>query len=146
MGCRKLSSIPVLFSLDLNTQGESCGGISVSPSGRYYSVGHNVIGKDGKQTSWYELIRRSDGQVIGRQDKPYRWMPVHPAPAQTGKKKGKAVAAPAERYWYTRPGVQGRDLVADDPETGRELTWATDIPEGNFRFVPGGRYLIYSLE
>ena len=135
-----------IFSLDLNTQGESCGGISVSPSGRYYSVGHNVIGKDGKQTSWYELIRRSDGQVIGRQDKPYRWMPVHPAPAQTGKKKGKAVAAPAERYWYTRPGVQGRDLVADDPETGRELTWATDIPEGNFRFVPGGRYLIYSLE
>ena len=132
-----------IFSLDLNTQGESCSGVSVSPSGRYYSIGYSVTGRDGKSTGRYELVRRSDGQVVGRQDQPYRWVPVPPQPQPKGRKK---TEAPADTYWYTRPGMLGRDLVVADPESGREQCWACGIPEGRFSLVPGGRYLIYSLE
>ena len=134
-----------IFSLDLNTQGESCTGISVSPSGRYYTVGHSLTDKDGKVATWFELIRLSDGKVIGRQDKPYRWMPVPPASKPSGKKGAKGAAAAADTLWYTRPGIQGLELVTCDPETGCEQVWAGSLPEGRFDFVPGGRYLIYSL-
>ena len=135
-----------IFSLDLNTQGESCNWINVSPGGRYYSVGYSVTGQDGKGETWFELIRRSDGQVVGRQSQPYSWVPVLPTPQPKTRRGAKAAAGPEERYWYTRRGLQGRDLILADPETGRETVWASDIPEGRFTFVPGGRYLVYSLE
>ena len=135
-----------IFSLDLNTQGENCSWVSVSPGGRYYSVGYHVTGQDGKGASWFELIRRADGQVVGRQDQPYSWVPVLPAPQPKTKRSAKAATGPEERYWYTRQGLQGRDLILADPETGRETLWAGNIPEGRFTFVPGGRYLVYSLE
>ena len=134
-----------IFSLDLNTQGESCSWVSVSPGGRYYVVGHSLTGRDGKGGTWFEMVRRADGQVIGRQNQPYSWVPVPPAPQLKTKRGAKSAASPEERYWYTRSGLQGRDLILADPETGGETVWASDIPEGRFDFVPGGRYLVYSL-
>ena len=135
-----------IFSLDLNTQGEACSGVSVSPGGRYLSIGHSTTGNDGKVSTWHELIRRSDGRVIARQERPFRWMPLSPATEGSAQKGSKKAAAPAERYWYTRPGIGGRDLVAADPETGEQTVWASSLPEGSFSIVPGERYLVYSLQ
>ncbi len=135
-----------LFSLDLNTQGESCSGVSVSPGGQYYSIGHSLTDRNGKVTYWNELVRRSDGQVIGRQEGPYRWMPVLPQAAPAGRRSARKPAAPADRFWYTRPGLAGRELIVVDPATGQQEVWASDIPEGHFEMVPGGRYLLYSLQ
>ncbi|MBR1576611.1 MAG: S9 family peptidase [Bacteroidales bacterium] len=135
-----------LFSLDLNTQGESCSGISVSPGGQYYSIGHSLTGQDGRPSSWHELIRHADGQVIGRRETPYQWMPVLPQDATAGRKSARKAAAPADRFWYTRPGLKGRDLIVEDPAAGTQTLWAADIPEGHFDMVPGERFLLFSLE
>ena len=48
-------------------------------------------------------------------------------------------------YYYTRTGVEGRQLVVVDPLNGQETVWADNLPEGYFQVAPTEDWLLYSL-
>lgn len=117
-----------IYSLDLNTQGASCGGISVSPSGKYYTVIRRMAQDDGKSTSVTEVVEAESRRVIYRSADRISWLPK-------------------QDCWYlTERTEHGRNLVSVDPATGEKSLIASDIPEGSFRISPDGEYLLYTLE
>ena len=117
-----------IYSLDANTIGLSCGGISVSAGGRYVALSYRATDESGKASGYTEIQNASAGRVLARTDGAVRWMPT------------------GDRYWYTRPGARGRDLLCCDPLFGEETLLASGIPEGHFAIAPSEDWLLYSLE
>lgn len=113
------------YSLDINTDGISCGGVSISPGGKYAAVTHNNIQSGGKTTSYTEIVNLADGRTISRSDSRISWMPS------------------TDEYYSVQLNGSRRDLVCTEPLTGVQRTIATDIPEGGFSIPPKGDYLIY---
>ena len=117
-----------ILSLDIDTQGAGLGGVSISPSGKFYTVTRAFTDASGKRTQTTELFRASDGTVLSRSSEKIEWMPARDA------------------YYYTRERENGRDLIVCNPDDGSESVLAADIPEGWFSIAPTEDYLIYSLE
>lgn len=114
------------FSLDINTDGVSCGGVSVSASGKYAAVIHGNIQNGGAKSSYTEIVSLADGKVLSRTDSKVRWMPS------------------TDEYYSVQFNGRGRDVICIEPSTGMRRTLATNIPEGTFTIPPKGGYLIYS--
>jgi len=117
-----------LYSLTLNSDGDACSGVSLSADGKLLATDHRMVLDGGERSGWSEIIRLEDGKVVERCSERVRWMPD------------------GCRRWFTRKGTEGRNLMALDPLTGEEELLCAGIPEGEFEPVPGGRYLIYTLE
>lgn len=113
------------FSLDINTDGISCGGVSVSAGGRFAAVTHNTVQSGGKSSSYTEIVDLSNGRVLSRQDSRVSWMPS------------------TDEYYQVLPNGSGRDIVCTDPATGVQRILAANIPEGGFTIPPTGDYLIW---
>lgn len=117
-----------IFSLDINTQGISCGGISLSPSGKYLALGTSMLNDKGKSEYSCEIIRLSDKKVLSRSSRRISWMPERDA------------------YYYTRMTVGGRELVVEEPEGLKETVLCSNLPDGYFTIAPDETYLIYTLQ
>ena len=117
-----------IYSLDANTIGLNCAGISLSAGGRYLAISYRYTGADGKVSGYTEIQHASDGKVLARTDGAVNWMPQ------------------GDRYWYTRQGARGRDLFCCDPLFGVETLLASGIPEGYFTIAPSEDWLLYTLE
>lgn len=115
------------FSLDINTDGVSCGGVSVSAGGKYAAVVHSNIQNGGESSSYTEIVSLADGKVISRTNSRISWMPS------------------SDEYYSVQFNGSRRDIVCIEPLTGVQRTLATDIPEGSFTIPPKGGYLIYSI-
>lgn len=115
------------YSLDLNTQGESCTGLSLSAGGKFLALTRSMVSADGKSSRNTDIIRLEDGKIVTKSARSISWMPE------------------GDSYWLTRPTVGGRELLCVDPDSGTETVLCKDLPEGSFDIVPGGRYLIYTL-
>ena len=50
----------------------------------------------------------------------------------------------SNRYYYTRAGVDGKQLVTVDPKTGAETVLANQLPDGYFQFAPTEDYLLFT--
>ena len=116
-----------IFSLDANTIGLSCGGIWVSPGGKFIALNYRTVDRDGTPSSYYEIQNAASGKVLVRTDDPVEWMPAR------------------DEYYYTRPDAKGRNLYCADPATGRETVLAKGIPDGWFAVAPSEDYLLYML-
>jgi len=116
-----------LYSLDINTTGVGCGGLSVSASGKYIVLGHRMTTQDGSSSTYYDVIRASDKKILYRTSEYVRWIPGQ------------------DKYYYTRKDVSARTLYCSDPETSEETILARELPSGSFSFSPSGDFLIYSL-
>lgn len=116
------------YSLDLNSHGDSCNGLSLSPDGRCLAVTHRTVLPGGKTSSHTDIISLSDGKTLQRTTDRVRWM------------------SEGCSWWLTRKDETGRNLVCVNPFTGEEEVICRDIPDGNFSIVPGGKYLVYTLE
>jgi len=114
-----------IFSLDTNTRGERCGGVSISSGGNCIALTHSIVTKEGKTVEYTDILRSFDGSIISRSGKRIDWMPS------------------GDSYYYTTDGASGRELVCMDPLSGTQTILAEDLPEGDFTVVPGGRYLIF---
>ena len=114
-----------LFSLDVNTQGPGCSGVSVSPEGRYVALKHTMVTADGKSSGETQVIRRSDGKTVFRSQKDIKWMPRRDA------------------FWRTRKTPSGRDLTVTDIASGEESVLAPNIPDGEFTISPSEDFLIF---
>lgn len=116
-----------ILSLDRNTDGLSCGALSISASGKYILICHKMTANGGKASYWYELRRASDGKVIARPTGYLSWMPS------------------SDRYYYTHPSTKGNDLYVCDPESGEETLLCKDLPDGSYSFSPTEDFLIYQM-
>lgn len=126
-----------IFSLDLDTQGISCGGMDLSRSGKFLSLTDKYIQPDGKSVYTTAIIKLADpsakkgadavNRVISRTENRVRWMPG------------------SDRYCFTRRTVEGNSLIAADPAEGTESVLCADVPEGRFEMTPDARYLIYTM-
>ncbi|MBR5735534.1 MAG: S9 family peptidase [Bacteroidales bacterium] len=117
-----------IYSLDLNTQGDGCGGVSVSPGGLYYSIRHSLIGDDGKTYSYTEVFDAASGELLVHTTEPVRWMPTR------------------DEYYTTQKTVSGRNLVRVNPRTKKETVIVNNIPDGRYEIAPTEDYLIYMME
>lgn len=114
-----------LYSLDINSMGIACGGVSISAGGKYISLGHKLISSNGKSEYYYEIIQTADNKVIARTKDYVRWMPT------------------GDCHYYTRKTLEGRDLIVADPASLTERVLARNIPEGNFTISPIEDKLFY---
>lgn len=116
-----------IYSLDLNSRGVQCGGMGISPRGKYISLVHSTVKEDGKYESYSEIIRLSDNKTLLRTKDRISWMPS------------------SDRYYYTRKGVLSKGLYCCDPETFEESCLCENIPEGSFEIAPTEDFLLYSM-
>ena len=91
-----------IYSLDANTIGLSCGGISVSAGGKFIALTYRMIDDKGSSSSYTEIQQASDGKVLARRDSPVQWMPSR------------------DEVYYTRADAHGRNLYCSNPLSGNE--------------------------
>ena len=116
-----------IYSLDINTRGETCSGLSLSPSGKLLAVEHTNVAPDGSSSRYTEIVRLSDGAAIARSGEMVEWMPG------------------SDAWYYTREVAGRRELHGFNPLTSTDELVCPDLPEGEFRAVPGGKYLIFDI-
>lgn len=117
-----------IYSLDANTIGLSSGGVEISYSGKYISLGYSLTDETGKYSYWSEIRDAKSGKTLRRSQDRVNWMPR------------------SDRRYYTRENAaHGKDLYAEDPGTGAETLLARDIPEGSFEISPDETWLLYTL-
>ena len=116
-----------LYTLEDVLHGTRFSGISLSPNGKYLIVSYQTIRKGGKSSGLTEVVELATGKVLAQRSERLQWMPR------------------SNKYYYTRNGVNGRQLVAIDPINGQEEVLADQLPEGYFQLAPTEDWLLYSL-
>lgn len=105
--------------------------IDVSSDGKYILVGYVNRFPGGKNETYSQLLEASTGRVM-LQDNGFlsnaRWMPR------------------SNRFYFTRKGFEGTELVTVDPATLREEVLVGNLPKGEFRFAPDETYLLFTPE
>lgn len=102
--------------------------VSLSPNGKYLLTAYQTTHPGGKTQSYQQVTDRATGQVvIESNNNDYNWMPK------------------SNRLYYTREGMEGKELVTVDPATQTETILSRNLPEGWFVFAPTEDYLIFTV-
>lgn len=114
-----------LFTLHHVLHGERIVGSSISPNGEFLIVNYRTTLQGGKSDSRVKIIEICSGKVLSSCTEDIQWMPR------------------SNRYYFTRLGMDGKELITVDPLTNAEQVLATQLPEGSFSIAPSEDYLIY---
>ena len=102
--------------------------VSLSPNGKYLLTSYQTTFPGGKTESFQQVTDRAGGQVLVESStNNYSWTPQ------------------SNRLYYTRNGLQGKELVTIDPATKAESILAANLPDGWFAFSPTEDYLIFTV-
>ena len=113
------------FTLKHVLHGKRIVGTSISPNGKYLIVNYRTTLVGGSTQSVTQVMELATGNILNSTSENLQWMPR------------------TNRYYYTRLGLEGIELVSVDPLTGIEDILASQLPEGSFSFSPSEDYLIY---
>lgn len=113
------------FTLNHVLHGKRLSGVSVSPNGKYLIVNYATTLVGGKTVRRTRVVEWASDKVLADCTEGLRWMPR------------------SNRYYFTRTGLEGVELVAVDPLTGKEEVLAAQLPEGSFTMSPAEDLLIY---
>ena len=113
------------FTLDHVQHGQRISGTSISPNGKFLIVNYTTTLVGGESRRETRILELATGKVLASRAGAIQWMPR------------------SNRYYYTRQGLEGRELVTVDPLTGTEQVLAGQLPEGSFTIAPSEDYLIY---
>ena len=102
-------------------------GMSLSPNGKYLMTSYRTTQVGGRSSGYTTIKELATGKVLTRRTERLQWMPK------------------SNLYYYTRTGVEGRQLVTVDPLSGQESIWVDKLPEGYFQVAPTEDWLLYSL-
>ena len=116
-----------LYTLEDVLHGTRFSGVSLSPNGKYLITSYQTTREGGKSSGTTKVTELSTGKVLAQRNERLQWMPR------------------SNQYYYTRNGVEGRQLVVVDPVSGQEQVLADKLPEGYFQVAPTEDYLLYSL-
>ena len=102
--------------------------VSLSPDGKYLLTAYQTTFPGGKTESFQQVTDRASGQVlIESSSNDYSWMPQ------------------SNLLYYTRNGLQGKELVSIDPVTKTENVLSSNLPDGWFIFSPTEEYLLFTV-
>ena len=116
-----------LYTLEDVLHGTRFSGVSLSPNGKFLIASYQTTREGGKSSGTTKVTELSTGKVLAQRNERLQWMPR------------------SNQYYYTRNGVEGRQLVVVDPASGQEQVVADKLPEGYFQVAPTEDYLLYSL-
>lgn len=111
--------------------GKDLRGAQVSPNGKYALVRYVNRLEGGKSESFARLLDVATNRVLLQDNgflKDARWMPQ------------------SNRFYYTRTGLRGTELVTVDPTTMQENVLVMELPKGSFEMAPDESYLIFRIE
>ncbi|WP_102409477.1 S9 family peptidase [Parabacteroides bouchesdurhonensis] len=119
------------YTLNNILEGKDFRGIAVSPNGKYTLVKYINRFPKGKSESYSQLLDATTGRVL-LQDNGFltnaRWMPK------------------SNLLYYTRKGLNGKELITVDPTNMRETVLVDNLPEGTFKFTPDEASLLFTVE
>lgn len=119
------------YTLNNILEGNDFRGLGVSPNGKYALVQYVNRYPGGQSDSYSQLLEASTGRVL-LQDNGFltsaRWMPR------------------SNRFYFTRKGFQGTELVTVDPATMQESVLVSSLPKGDFRFAPDETCLLFTCQ
>lgn len=102
--------------------------VSLSPNGKYLLTSYQTTFPGGETASNQQVTDKANGQVLVESStNNYNWMPQ------------------SNRLYYTRKGLQGKELVSIDPVTKTETILSANLPDGWFVFAPTEDYLIFMV-
>ena len=113
------------FTLDHVLHGQRIAGTSISPNGKYLIVNYRTTLVGGESRGEVRILELASGKVVASRKESVQWMPR------------------SNRYYFTREGLEGRELVTVDPLSGIEQVLANQLPEGSFTVAPSEDYLMY---
>ena len=116
-----------LYTLEDVLHGTRFSGLSLSPNGKFLITSYQTTQEGGKSSGITKVTELTTGRILAQRSERLQWMPR------------------SNRYYYTRNGVEGRQLVTVDPLTGQESIWADNLPNGYFQMAPTEDWLLYSL-
>ena len=115
------------YSLNDVIHGTHFSGVSLSPDGKYLMTSYRTTQVGGRTSGVTKITELATGKVLAQRSDYLQWMPK------------------SNRYYYTRQGVDGRQLVAVEPVSGQEYLLADKLPYGYFQIAPNEKWLLYSL-
>ena len=115
------------YSLNDVIHGTHFSGVSLSPDGKYLMTSYRTAQVGGRTSGVTKITELATGKVLAQRLEYLQWMPK------------------SNRYYYTRMGVNGRQLVAVEPASGQEYLLADNLPDGYFQIAPSEDWLLYSL-
>ena len=98
--------------------------IELSPDGNYLITRYSTTRVGGESSRYAVVTEVSSGKIIARHTENIHWMPR------------------STRYYLTRSGINGRELVAIYPNNGQETILAKQLPDNHFEIAPTEDYLI----
>ena len=116
-----------MFTLSDVLHGVRMNGASISADGKYLISSFRTNKVGGKSETITKVTDAATGKVLAERSENLRWMPKSTA------------------YYYTRNGVDGKQLITVDPATGVETVAVEKLPEGRFQWAPTEDYLLYTL-
>ncbi len=112
-------------------EGTNFRGVSLSPNGKYVLVKYYTRLEGGKSESYAQLREAASGRIL-LQDKGFimsaSWMPT------------------SNKMYFTRTGMNGKELVTVDPANMQEEILADNLPEGSFNFTPDEKTLLFTIQ
>ena len=115
------------YSLNHVIHGTHFSGVSLSPDGKYLMTSYRTTQVGGRTSGVTKITELATGKVLAQRLEYLQWM------------------SKSNRYYYTRMGVNGRQLVAVEPASGQEYLLADNLPDGYFQIAPSEDWLLYSL-
>ena len=107
------------YTLDDVMHGTRITSTSISPDGKYLLTGYTTTARGGRTTSSCRIISLADGKIVAERAGGLSWMPQ------------------GSRYYFERPGVEGREIVAVDAATGAEEVVIPLLPDdSSVSFMP----------
>lgn len=116
-----------LYTLKDVLNGTRFTGVDISPDGKYLITRYKTVANGGNTTYFSRITELSTGKIITERKEDINWMPR------------------SNRYYYTRNGVDGRQLITVNPVDGSETVLVNKLPDGDFRFSPSENYLLFTL-
>ena len=116
-----------LYTLKDVLNGTRFSGVEISPDGKYLITDYKTTLDGGKSITSVRVTELSTGRTIAERKEELHWMPR------------------SCRYYYTKEGVGGRQLVTVNPSNGNETVLADNLPDGRFSFSPTEDYLLFTI-
>ena len=116
-----------MYTLNDVLHGIRMAGASISADGKYLITTYRTNKVGGQSESITKVTEVATGKVVAERTENLRWMPKSTA------------------YYYTRNGVDGKQLITVDPATGAEKIVVDRLPEGRFQWAPTEDYLLFTL-
>lgn len=113
-----------LFDMDDVLHGTRITGNSVSADGRYMITAYTTTVKGGTSNTVWRIAETSTGRTLGTSGQWIGWMPK------------------SSRYYMTRAGVTGRELVTVNPADGSEQVLVSRVPDGYITISPDEKKLV----